>query len=195
MITTLTRLSVAALAAWGAASAVAADTTAIDRNIRQETRIGNGLESGALTTREAARLERMQAHNEQLQARAMQDGTVSDKEAARIDHAQDASSHAIARQKHDVQTGNPQSASSQRMQAASRRDVAQQTRIRSGLEQGSLTLQEAGRMERQQAHGDRQLARAGRDGAVGRYESLRVGATENRQSRHLWRQKHDGQSR
>ncbi len=191
MNTTLRLLAV--LLAGLPAAAMAADTTAVDRNVKQQERIEQGLQSGSLNTREAARLERQQAKIEQMEANASRDGQISSKEAARIRHAQNAESELIRSEKHDAQRGNPNSVSSQRMQADVARDINQQTRIRNGLADGSLTTHEAGRMERQQASGDRKLARAGSDGYVGAGEQRRVASADKRQSRHIWRQRHDAQ--
>ncbi len=191
MNTTLRLLAV--LLAGLPAAAMAADTTAVDRNVKQQERIEQGLQSGSLNTREAARLERQQAKIEQMEANASRDGQISSKEAARIRHAQNAESELIRSEKHDAQRGNPNSVSSQRMQADVARDINQQTRIRNGLADGSLTTHEAGRMERQQASGDRKLARAGSDGYVGAGEQRRVVSADKRQSRHIWRQRHDAQ--
>ena len=93
---------IAACSLGGLASA--ADSAATQqRNVNQQERILQGLDSGALSTREAARLEREQAQVDRLETRALRDGTLSDAEAARIDTAQDAASRDIYRQKHDAQ--------------------------------------------------------------------------------------------
>ncbi len=192
MNTTL-RLMAVLFAGLPAAAAMAADTTAVDRNVKQQERIEQGLQSGALNTREAARLEKQQSKIEQMEAHAAKDGQVSGKEAARIQQAQNAESQLIHSEKHDALRGNPNSASSQRMQKDVARDINQQTRIRNGLADGSLTTHESARMERQQASGDRRLAGAGSDGYVGPGEQRRVASADNRQSRHIWHQRHDAQ--
>src|SRR5262245_54216630 len=81
------------------------------RDINQEQRIEQGLQSGQLTTREAAKLEREQGHIDQMESRALRDGTVTPAERARINAAQNKASADIYREKHDAQTGNPNSAS------------------------------------------------------------------------------------
>lgn len=161
------------------------------RNVNQQTRIDQGLESGALNVREAGRLERQEAAVSRMEAKALKDGEVTGKEAGRIDKAQDRVSRDIYRQKHDAQQGNPDSVSSRRMQANVQRNLNQQERIRQGVESGRLTSREAGRLERGQAHVYRKEARAARDGHVGPREQLGVQRAENRQSAHVWRQKHD----
>src|SRR5436305_3495205 len=109
----------AAAAAFGLAFAGAAFAQAgtVQRDVNQQQRIEQGLKSGQLNTREAARLEREQSRVDKMESRALRDGTMSAAEKARINRAQNKASTDIARERHDAQTGNPASASSQRMQA------------------------------------------------------------------------------
>src|SRR5262249_20625235 len=101
----------------------------------------------------------------------------------------------IYREKHDAQTGNPNSASSQRMQADVQRNINQQQRIEQGVQSGSLTTRETGRLERGQANVDRREARAGSDGNVSAKEQQRVQQAKNRQSKKIYREKHDRQKK
>ncbi|GAB4242376.1 MAG: hypothetical protein OHK0028_20960 [Deltaproteobacteria bacterium] len=71
----------------------------------QQRRIGQGIESGQLTPREAARLEREQAGIERAQRRAESDGRITPRERARLHRKQDRASRHIYREKHDAQTG------------------------------------------------------------------------------------------
>src|SRR2546422_5266246 len=158
----------------------------IQRDVNQQQRIEQGLKSGQLTTREAARLERDQA-------RAMQDGKLSPAEKARLAREQNKVSRDIYREKHDAQTGDPNSPSSQRMQADVQRNVNQQRRIEQGVASGELTNREAARLERGQARDNAAQARAGADGKVGPHEQRRLQRQENRQSRRIYREKHDAQ--
>jgi hypothetical protein len=84
--------------------ALAQDTRADRRQERQEQRIDKGVQSGALTPREARRVQAGQRHVEGLETRAQADGTVTPREKARLEHAQDVQSKRIYRQKHDRQT-------------------------------------------------------------------------------------------
>lgn len=186
--------TVAALLAMPALAQTSTAET-VQRNVNQQQRIQQGLQSGQLTTQEAARLERGQAHVEQMQARALHDGVLTQQERARLDHAQDVQSRRIYQEKHDAQTGNPNSASSQRMQSEVQRNINQQTRIQQGVQSGQLTNREVGRLERGQAHTSRMQARAGADGHVGGYENARIQRSENAQSHRIYREKHDGQTR
>ncbi len=93
-----------ALALSTPAFAGSADTPVIDkRQAAQEQRIDQGIASGQLTGREAARLERGQERVNRMEDRAKADGVVTNKERARINHAQDVESRKIYREKHDRQ--------------------------------------------------------------------------------------------
>ena len=165
----------------------------VQRDVNQQQRIEQGLQSGSLNTREAARLEGEESRVQRDQARAMQDGKLSPAEKARLSREQNRVSRDIYREKHDAQTGNPNSASSQRMQADVQRNVNQQKRIEQGVQSGSLTTREAGHLERGEAHNERLQARAGADGQVSPKEQHRVQKNENKESQRIHRQKHDAQ--
>jgi hypothetical protein len=79
------------------------------------------------------------------------------------------------------------------MQADVQRDINQQNRIEQGVQSGSLTTREAGRLERGQAHDSSMQARAGADGHVTSKEQRRVQKSENRESNRIHREKHDAQ--
>lgn len=169
--------------------------TETQRDVDQQARIDSGLKSGALTTREAGRLERGEQAIDRTEQRALANGTLSAAERARIQQQQNAESRAIYNQKHDAQTGNPESASSRRMQADVQRNLDQQRRIHNGITRGSLTHREASRLEGGQARGDRELAAAARNGRVGPREQARVQRTDNRNSRKIFRDKHNARTR
>lgn len=81
-----------------------AATPGIDkRQEMQQKRIDQGVQSGELNKREAARLERHQGRIEKMEDKAKADGTVTKKERAKIQHAQNNESQRIHRQKHDRQ--------------------------------------------------------------------------------------------
>jgi hypothetical protein len=176
------------------ASAFAAGPRAnevVSRDVNQQARIEQGLKSGELTTHEAARLEHQESRIDRVESRDLRDGKLSAAETARINAMQNRASADIYRQKHDAQEGNPDSASSRRMQADVARNVAQEKRIQQGAVSGELTNHEVARLERGQAHVNGMEARAGRNGYVGPVEQARIQHTENRQSRRIYRQKHD----
>lgn len=181
-----------AIAAMLCGTAIAQTTgTEVQRNVNQQERIEQGLQSGQLNTHEAAKLESGEARVDRMESNAMKDGTLSSAEKARIQKAQNAESKAIHVQKHDAQTGNPASASSQRMQADVQRNVNQQARIKQGVSSGALTTGETGALERGQAHVARKEAVAGANGHVGAGEQARVEASAGRQSERVYHKKHN----
>lgn len=74
-----------------------------NRQERQSDRITQGVESGQLTVREQAHLEKQQRHINRLERRTEADGKVTAKEAVRIEKAQDRASRQIRHNKHDRQ--------------------------------------------------------------------------------------------
>jgi hypothetical protein len=166
--------------------------TTVQRDVNQQQRIENGLQSGKLTTREAGLLEREQAKVDRLQAKDMKDGKLSAAERQQLRAAQNKASRDIETAKNNGVNGNPLSASSQRMQADVQRNVNQEKRVEAGLASGSLTKREAARMEQGQAHVDRAEAHAAADGHVGAGEQKHVQRAENRQSTRIHRAKTNG---
>ena len=73
------------------------------RDAINNERIEQGIRSGQLTPREAARLRAKQAHVERIEAYARRDGVVTDRERERIEVAQNDLSRSIRREKHDGQ--------------------------------------------------------------------------------------------
>lgn len=163
--------------------------TTVQRDVNQQQRIENGLQSGKITSREAGLLERDQAKVDKLQARDMKDGKLSPAERRQLRAAQNKASRDIKTAENNGVNGNPLSASSQRMQADVQRNVNQEKRVENGLANGSLTKREAGRLEQGQAHVDRAEAHAVADGHVTAGEQKRVQHTENRQSARIHRAK------
>ena len=185
-------LAVCVLAA-SASAQNAADV--VQRDVNQQNRIEQGLKSGQLTTKEAGKLEREEGRVDRMEANALKDGKMTAAEKQRIERAENKVSKDIYQDKHNAQTGNPDSASSQRMQADVERNVNQEQRIENGVKGGSLTNREAANLERGQARVDRKEARAGADGHVGAGEQKNIQAAENRQSRRIHREKHNGRKR
>ena len=72
------------------------------RQRQQQRRIGEGVENGSLTPREAQRLEREQAQFSRQEARLRQGG-LNPRERERLEDEQDKLSRQIYHQKHDGQ--------------------------------------------------------------------------------------------
>lgn len=71
----------------------------VQRNINQQSRIEQGVQSGALTTKETANLERGQARVDRKEAKAGANGHVSAGEQAGIQNAENNQSKKIYREK------------------------------------------------------------------------------------------------
>jgi hypothetical protein len=104
-LTLASRLAAVATAslARGAAPAPVATPGVDQRQASQDKRIDQGAAAGALTAREARRLERRQDAINRAEARAMSGGTATARERQRLHHKQDRASRHIDRQKHDRQ--------------------------------------------------------------------------------------------
>ena len=101
---TRTLIAAVALIAPMLAAAQTTSTPRVDqRQANQEARIQQGSQSGALTQKETAKLEKGQTHVQNVENKATADGTVTKKETGRIEHAQDQQSKKIYREKHDRQ--------------------------------------------------------------------------------------------
>lgn len=71
------------------------------RQENQQQRIDQGVESGALNQREAARLDAQQDRLQRGEDRAKADGVVTGRERARLHHRQDHASGNVYRKKHN----------------------------------------------------------------------------------------------
>ncbi|MBK9021894.1 MAG: hypothetical protein IPL72_18655 [Sulfuritalea sp.] len=74
-----------------------------ERQANQQKRIDQGVASGQLTGKEAARLEKGQERVQQMEDKAKADGKVTPKERARLKKAENVQSRHIAKEKHDRQ--------------------------------------------------------------------------------------------
>lgn len=73
----------------------------VQRNINQQSRIEQGIQSGQLTNKETSQLERGQGRVDRAEARAGADGHVSAREQARIQNRANNQSQKIYRDKHN----------------------------------------------------------------------------------------------
>lgn len=74
----------------------------VQRNVNQQQRIANGVNSGALTNHEVGSLERGQAHADRKEANAAANGHVGAAEQARIQRTDNRQSARIFRKKHNA---------------------------------------------------------------------------------------------
>jgi uncharacterized protein YdeI (BOF family) len=161
-----------------------------ERQQNQRQRIRQGVRSGELTGVEAARLRNRQSQIQLNEARARRSGgEFTPEERARIQGQLDRSSGRIYQQKHDAQDRNPNNSVNERQQN-------QRERIRDGVQSGELTGVEAARLRRQDAQIRLNAAPARQSG--GEFtprERARIQRQLNRESRRIYRQKHDAQDR
>jgi hypothetical protein len=163
-----------------------------ERRENQQQRIGEGIENGSLTAGEAARLEHKEAKVNAEVHEMKSDGKFTKKERAKVQAQQNALSKQIYNQKHDAQQQNvnPKSEVGQRQRN-------QQQRIGEGIENGSLNAREASRLERREAGVNKEVAamRQANGGTLTKGERRLVNHQQNKNSRAIYRQKHDGQHR
>ena len=76
----------------------------VQRNVNQQQRIQNGMDSGALTNREAGSLERGQAHVDRREANAAANGHVNGAEQRRIQGSENYQSARVYNKKHNAVT-------------------------------------------------------------------------------------------
>lgn len=73
------------------------------------------------------------------------------------------------------------------------REARQEQRIEHGMASGTLTSQETARLNAGQARVDNAQTRASADGTVNTRERAQLSKMQNKQNRHIARQKHDRQ--
>ena len=201
----------------GVANATTTTSRIDKRQANQQERIDQGVKSGELTRKEAARLQKGQQHVDRMESRAMADGKMTPRERQRIERAQDEQSKKIYREKHDRYGSNAQHGkhhgddrdmhrgphgeqragfggkpSTERIDA---RQAHQQQRIDHGVKSGSLTEKEAARLQQGQQRVARMEKRAAADGRVTAEERRRIEHAQDRQSARIRSEAHDAQRR
>ena len=164
--------------------------TETGRNVDQQKRIEQGLQSGQLSTGEARKLEAGQARIDKTEQRDLRNGTLSASERAQIQRQQNRESHAIHADKHNATKGNPDSLKSNLEQADVQRNINQQQRIHNGVANGSLTNRETSHLEGSEAHVSHMEARRDTLRQTGRIQRA-----DNRDSRRIHRAKHNARDR
>ncbi len=164
------------------------------RKQNQQQRIGDGVENGSLTAGEAASLEKKETrlNQEEKNMKAADDGHLTAADRAKLQRQQDNLSKQVYNQKHDAQTQNlnPKSELGERQRN-------QQQRIGEGIENGSLTAREASHLETREAGVNKEVAgmREANGGKLTNQEKHLVNHQQNKNSKAIYRQKHDAQHR
>jgi hypothetical protein len=122
--------------------------SAAKRESNQQTRIGHGIQDGELTPEEASRLEKQEGQIKKETEAARADGTVTAAEKAKVQRQQNELSHEINDQKHDAQKMQNPPADGR---VATRKEN-QQDRIGKGVANGSISPEEASKLENQENH-------------------------------------------
>jgi hypothetical protein len=160
----------------------------------EQTRIADGIRNGDLTQAEARNLEQKQAqlNREEMEMRKANGGKLSAADRARLQGQQNLLSKRIYKQKHDAQNANtdPKSAGSKRMEQ-------QQDRIAQGVQSGSLTANEAGRLENQESKLNKEAKHMRQEdgGKLTDADKAKLYHQQRRESRNIYHQKHDKQRR
>jgi len=161
-----------------------------DRKENQQDRIANGVKSGHLTAGETGNLEKKESNlnQEERDMRKLDNGHLTGADKATLNQQQNRLSDQIYQDKHNsaVQNTNPKSEVGQRQER-------QQDRIANGIKSGQLTAGEAAHLERNQARINNEVRndRAANGGKLTAQEKQQVNRQQNRQSRQIYRDKHN----
>jgi hypothetical protein len=88
----------------------------------------------------------------------------------------------------------PAAAQTQSTPRVDQRQANQERRIEAGVKSGALTEKEAARLDKGQARVQKMEGKAVADGKVTRRERVALEKAQDRQSRRIYRQKHDKQT-
>ncbi len=168
-----------------------------NRQERQQNRIYNGVQNGSLNRREAGRLERQQYALNQKEARYRASGNgLSNSERARLERQQNELSQNINQQKHDGQGRNPEypNKPGHSLYDVNQTQQNQASRINNGVQNGSLTPQEAARLQNQQAQfAAREASMRASGNGLSVQERARLDNQQDRMSQNIYHQTNDAQ--
>jgi hypothetical protein len=161
------------------------------RKENQQDRVANGVQSGQMTAHEAANTERKETdvNKEEHQMRKLDNGHLTAADRATLNQQQNQLSRQIYRDKHNaaVQNTNPKS-------EVGKRAENQQDRVAQGIRSGQMTSGEAARVEGHEARINHEIHndRAANGGTLTGAEKAKVNRQQNRESRQIYREKHNG---
>ena len=183
------RLTVVALFGALALPAMAQSNQEINaRKENQQDRIANGIQNGSLTAGETSSLERKEAALNQEERDMKKVGPLTPAERATINQQQNQLSKDIYKDKHNAAVQPPAKGE------INQRKENQQDRIAQGVRSGQLTAGETARLEGREAHINRQEARmrAADNGHLTAADRAKINREQNRTSRAIYRDKHNG---
>ena len=188
--------AVLAVALAGAAQAQDRDVAnVVQHQANQQRRIAEGLHSGQLSVREAGRLEREAQQVEDDLARALSDGRTFSGEQDSIANEQQNIGQEIRRMKQDSANADPNEISARRLADVVQQSAEQHQRIARGLENGDLTVEEAGRLLRGQSRVSAMLADSTGDGYVGGAEKGQIDSMQRHQEQRIVARNRDRNNR
>ena len=168
------------------------DPSIAQRKENQQDRIANGIKSGQLTAGETGNLETKEAaiNGETRADRAANGGKLTSSEKTQINNQQNHLSNQIYQDKHNANTahyGNNE---------VGQRRENQQDRIANGIKSGQLTAGETAKLENNQRAINQQVRadRAANGGKLTSSEKAQVNREQNRQSRNIYKNKHNGRT-
>lgn len=162
-----------------------------DRKENQQDRIAQGAKSGQLTARETTNLEKKESklNQEERDMRSLDNGKLTTADKKTITQQQNHLSKQIYQDKHNtaVQNTTPKS-------EVGKRAENQQDRIAQGVKSGQLTAGEASHLEKNEAQINHEVRsdRAANGGKLTSQEKKQVNRQQNRESRQIYRDKHNG---
>ena len=161
------------------------------RKENQQDRIANGVQSGQLTAGETKQLEKKEAglNGEENRMKKRDDGNLTAADKTRLNRQQNRLSNQIYKDKHNVRTQNtnPKTEVGQRQRN-------QQERIAQGIKSGQMTAGEASHMEGRETAVNHEIHndRAANGGKLTGQERAQINRQQNRNSRAVYRKKHNG---
>jgi hypothetical protein len=179
------------VAAQSSSSAPVTGESIQDRKENQQDRIANGVKSGELTAGETANLEKKESslNQEERDMRKLDNGKLTAGDKATLNQQQNKLSNQIYKDKHNsaVQNTDPKS-------EVGKRAENQQDRIAQGVKSGQLTAGETAHLESNETKINKEVRndRAANGGKLTPQERRQVNRQQNRQSRQIYRDKHNG---
>jgi len=184
-------LPVVAQSSQGTPSTPVTGQTIQDRKENQQDRIANGVGSGQLTAGETANLEKKESNlnQEERDMRKLDDGHLTGADKATLNQQQNQLSKQIYQDKHNsaVQNTDPKS-------EVGKRAENQQDRIAQGVKSEQLTAGETANLENKEAKINKEVRndRKANGGKLTRQEKRQVNRQQNKMSRQIYRDKHNG---
>lgn len=161
------------------------------RQENQQDRIAHGVNDGQLTAGEAAGIEKKEADmkQEERNMRTRNDGKLTTAEKEKLTRQQNQISHQISTDTHNGATQNLDPKSE-----VGKREENQQDRISQGINSGQVSAGEATHLENNENRINNEVRqdRAANGGTLTQQEKKQVNQQMNRQSKQIYRAKHNG---